>query len=139
MRTPDEGLQYISRFLDADPELAIVMSSALKDFYVVREAMRLGAADYVVKDFDSDELLHTLDRVLEKKSLLQRERRQNNENLVTHRQNVLVGEGPAIQNLRKAIEKVQVSSANVVIFGETGTGKGTRSSTTSEWKWNKDP
>jgi DNA-binding NarL/FixJ family response regulator len=49
MRTPDEGLHAIRRFRDAEPDAAVVMLSGLSDFQTVREAMRLGAADYLPK------------------------------------------------------------------------------------------
>src|SRR4051794_34111266 len=56
MRSPDEGLQFIPKLLQIEPELEIVISSSMKDFEAVREAMRLGASDYVVKGGNVDEL-----------------------------------------------------------------------------------
>lgn len=123
MRSPDEGLKFIPKLLEADPELAIVMSSGLTDFITVRDAMRLGAADYVPKNFDPAELVITLTKVLERRSLLKKREQQNFEAVSNQRQHVLVGKGQALQKLRKTIDKIRDSSVNVVITGETGTGK----------------
>jgi DNA-binding NtrC family response regulator len=123
MRTHDEGLRYLPRLLEADPDLAIVMSSAMTDFPTVREAMRLGAVDYVPKDFDPDDLGLTIARVLERRQLLLRQERQNYEVSSVQRRHVMIGETPAMTALRRTIEKFRASGANVLITGETGTGK----------------
>ncbi|MCM2322814.1 MAG: sigma-54 dependent transcriptional regulator [Oligoflexia bacterium] len=123
MRTEDEGLKAIPRLKAANGEIAIIMSSGLKDYQTVREAMRLGATDYVAKDADPEELALTIGRVLERNSLLKTAAQQNFEATTHQRQHLLVGTSPKIQTLRKMIERVRLSNANVVIFGETGTGK----------------
>jgi two-component system response regulator AtoC len=123
MRTPDEGLNALRVFRGTDPDVPVVMSSGRTDFETVREAMRTGAADYVSKDSDPDSLWHVLQRVLERKQLRQRTEQQNFEVTTHQRQHLLVGQSPKIQALRKIIEKVRMSPANVVIHGETGTGK----------------
>lgn len=123
MRTVDEGLRYIPRLLEVDPELPIVMSSAMTDFVTVREAMQRGATDYVPKNFDPDDLVLTLARVLGHRNLLRRKNQESYEVKQGLRQHVLIGDAPTIQALRKKIEKFRASTATVVITGETGTGK----------------
>lgn len=123
MRTPKEGLQLIPKLRQADPDVMIVMTSSLTDFETVREAMRLGANDYVSKSAEPNELLHAIERMLEKKSLIQRKEQQSFETRSGHREHVLVGESSPIRQLKKALEKIRSSGSNVVIWGETGTGK----------------
>ncbi|MCM2280026.1 MAG: sigma-54 dependent transcriptional regulator [Oligoflexia bacterium] len=123
MRTSDEGLKAIPKLKAADGELAIIMSSGLKDFQTVREAMRLGATDYVAKDAGPEELALTVFRALEKRALLRKSSQQDFEVAATQRRHPLLGISPKIQALRKTIERVRLSNANVVIQGETGTGK----------------
>lgn len=123
MRTPDEGLMALKTFRETDPDVAIVMSSGRSDFETVREAMRSGATDYIVKDSEPDSLWHVLKRALETQKLKQRNEQQNFEVSTHQRQHVLIGQSPKIQALRKIIDKVRLSPANVVIHGETGTGK----------------
>jgi two-component system response regulator HydG len=123
MRTPRDGLDAIQKIREIDSDLSIVMLSGLKDFNVVREALVCGATDYLVKDFDPEELSHSLNRILERKRLICREEQQNYECARSHEQNVLIGESPCINALRRLIEKIRNSDANILIFGETGTGK----------------
>jgi DNA-binding NtrC family response regulator len=123
MRSPNEGLKFIPRFLELDPALAIAMVSAMTDYKSVREALVLGAADYLGKDLEPEALLLAIDKLLDRRKLLQRKDQQNFEAVSIQRQHVLVGQSPQIQSLRKTIDKIRASHANVVIFGETGTGK----------------
>ncbi len=123
MRTPDEGLNALRVFREIDSDVPIVMSSGRTDFETVREAMRSGAMDYVVKDSEPDSLWHVIKRALETHRLKQRSEQQNFEVTTHQRQHILVGQSPKIQELRKIIDKVRMSPANVVIHGETGTGK----------------
>jgi len=123
MRSHDEGLKAIPKLLAIDPAVAIVMSSGVTDFNVVREAMKLGAVDYVVKGDDPNALALTLQQVMDRKRLVERKLQQNSEVVLVQKQHSLVGKSPAIQNLRKLIERIRLSPANVVITGETGTGK----------------
>ncbi len=123
MREVDEGLHAIPRLLAIDPDVLIVINSSIKDFRIVREAMRLGAIDYIVKDFDKEDLLLILDKTLEHQKLKRRNEQQNFETHTIHQQKVLIGESRPISILRRTIEKVRKSTANVIIFGETGTGK----------------
>lgn len=123
MRTPNEGLEAIPVFRDLDPEMAIIMSSGRTDFDAVRESMRLGAVDYAPKDLDPDGVLHVLMRALERRSLLRRREQQSFEVAAQQRRHVLIGESDSIQSLKRIVERVRTSAANVLISGETGTGK----------------
>ena len=123
MRTSKEGLESIPKFKQIDEELMIIMLSGLKEFETVREAMMLGAVDYIGKDVEADEISHVISRSLEKKQLIQRTQQQSSECSRAHNRVQLVGNSPAIQQLRRLLDKVKNSSTNCVIFGETGTGK----------------
>jgi DNA-binding NtrC family response regulator len=123
LRSPDEGLKFIPIIKDSEPDLAIVIVSGSSDFKTVRQAMKLGAWDYVQKNFEEDELLHTLDQALEKKALLQKSAMQKLEAEAVHNQFMLIGGSKFIRELNKTIERVRNSKSNVLITGETGTGK----------------
>ncbi len=123
LRSPSEGIQFIPKFLAADPELAIVMISSTTDFRTFKEAMRLGAVNYIAKDFDPDEINHTLRQTLERRSLLKKNQQQSFEALSHQRHNSLLGNSRAMQELRRKIERIRESTTHVIINGETGTGK----------------
>jgi DNA-binding NtrC family response regulator len=123
MRSPTEGLKFIPRFLEQDPELAIAMVSSLKDFESVREALVLGAADYLGKDQTPEALRHAIGKLLERRRLRERREQQDFEVTAQQSQHRLVGESAHIKSLRKMLDKIRNSPASVVIHGETGTGK----------------
>jgi DNA-binding NtrC family response regulator len=123
MRTPEEGLQALPKIRELDPDLSVLMISGSTEFDVVREAMRLGAIDYIQKDFNPQDLLHTLEQALERNRLILRQEQQSFEVNTEQRKNVLVGESSEIQTMRKTIEKFRTSQANVLITGDTGAGK----------------
>jgi DNA-binding NtrC family response regulator len=123
LKADDEGLRKIPEFLSIDPELSIVMLSGISSFETVRDAMRAGADDYVRKDLVSEDLLLTLSRVTARKALVQAKRQSAYEVSSQQQRNVLIGESPAIEALRKQIERARNTQANVLITGETGVGK----------------
>lgn len=118
-----KGFHYLTQVKELDPDTAVVIVSGYQDFESVREAMRLGAVDYVLKDFQPEELVHTLCLALERKKLLLSKKQKDFEVLGEQKKHVLIGESPSVVELRRVFEKVRRSSANVVITGETGTGK----------------
>jgi two-component system nitrogen regulation response regulator NtrX len=123
MRTVDEGLKAIARLNAIEPDASVVMSSGLTHYEIVRKAMLQGASDYVVKDADPEALVHALERVIETRKLIQRKEQQNFEVEAQQRKHQLVGKSAGIQNLKRMIEKIRMSPANVLIYGETGSGK----------------
>lgn len=123
MRTPEEGLKALPKIRALDVDLSIIMLSGVKDFQVVRQAMKSGADDYIVKDFEPEEFRITVERTLGRRRLQLTNQKQSSEVVRTAKQYRLVGESPSLREVRKLIEKFKLSEANVLIQGETGTGK----------------
>ncbi|MCI0572260.1 MAG: sigma-54 dependent transcriptional regulator [Myxococcaceae bacterium] len=121
-----EGLDLLTRLRSVDPHLAVVVMTAWGSVEGAVEAMRRGARDYVQKPWDNSRLLTTLRTQLELGRALRRSRRLEEEN--THlkaraEQPTLLGESRAMQQVKRLLERVAPSSANVLITGEHGTGK----------------
>jgi DNA-binding NtrC family response regulator len=123
MRTPTEGLAYIRRFKEIDPDISIIITSGVKEFGTVRDALKLGADDYILKNMESDELAHAIVRAVRQKDLLRCNERQSAEVVSLQRKHALIGDSQPMELLQRKIVKVRESSANVIITGETGTGK----------------
>ncbi|ABM62658.1 sigma-54-dependent transcriptional regulator [Halorhodospira halophila] len=119
MRLPGEpGTEAIGR--TAAP--VIIMTSYASVQSAV-EAMRQGAADYIAKPFDHDELLLLVERTL-KEGRLQRQ----NAALKAHIERDypvtgIVGNCEAMQKVFERIRKVAPTDTSVLILGESGTGK----------------
>ena len=123
MRTDQEGLETIPKVLEIQPEIIIVFFSGRTDFNSVRSAMKGGAYDYVPKDAGPDELRHTFSKALEYKKLKSQKKQATHEIKASFKNKVLIGASTGIEKVRKQIERAKLSSAPLIIFGETGTGK----------------
>lgn len=85
------------------------------------DSMKMGAVDYIAKPFDHDELLETVSKILEQHAI--NEQQPNAEtSQVTHQQGI-VGKSPAIRKIFNQLKKVAPTDCNILIQGETGTGK----------------
>ena len=123
MRTKDEGVMAISKFLEIDPDITILMLSGIEDYRVVKECIKRGATDYVSKSTTPEELEHIIDKTLKEREHLIKERSFNREMQLEQNKFRLMGESSSIKKLKDLIEKYKKSTANVLIEGETGTGK----------------
>ena len=123
MRTPEEGIGLIPKILELDSEMPIIMLSGLTDLKTVKEAMRLGALDYLPKDSPPEAIALSVRQAQSHRKLLNKSAQGNFEAASSQKMYPLIGESRPIQNLRLQIEKIKKSAANVVILGETGTGK----------------
>jgi two-component system response regulator PilR (NtrC family) len=118
-----DGLAVLRAVKERAPQTAVLMVTAFASTDTAVEAMKLGAYDYVTKPFKLDELRLTIAGALERKHLQE-------ENQALRRQlhkgtgvASFVGRSRAMVEVFETIRKIASSSSNVVITGETGTGK----------------
>jgi DNA-binding NtrC family response regulator len=120
LRMPGEtGLEFLARLPRPLPAPVVVLSGEASPAEAV-QALKLGATDFVEKPPSPERLLTALRNALAL-GALQEERQRLMEELA--RPGHLVGESPAMENLRRLIARVGPSDAAVLITGETGTGK----------------
>lgn len=125
LRMPEmNGMQLISEALKWVPNLSIVVLSAYGTIETAVEALRAGAYDFLTKPIEPDQLFRVVDKGLERCRLLEENSRlrQILASQVDGRPD-LVGEGPAMHQLRRTIATIAQSDYNVLIRGESGTGK----------------
>jgi two-component system C4-dicarboxylate transport response regulator DctD len=88
------------------------------------EAMRAGAYDFIEKPFAVEDLVDTVARAVDKRSLTMENRRLKNELALQSKPGPrIIGDTPAVQRLRAALGQVADTDADVLVTGETGTGK----------------
>jgi DNA-binding NtrC family response regulator len=101
----------------------VIMLTGTKSVKTAVDAMKLGAADYLSKPFDVDELRIVIDRVLNS-SELEREVKQLRAQVVQrYAFHNLIGKSQGMQDIYSKIEQVADSRTTVLITGESGTGK----------------
>jgi len=117
------GLEVLRQVREKHTDIGVIMISVLKDVPVAVEAMRLGALDYVTKDFSPPELnarvAKTLDQLKSARELAWLREEQASRD---HKPMVL-GHSAAMRNVAGISEKIAAKPVTVLITGESGTGK----------------
>ncbi len=119
-----DGLAFLKQAQVIDPEIPIVLVTGHGDVPMAVSAMRDGAYDFIEKPYDSDMLIDVVARAYEKRRLVL-ENRALRQELDAHRglASRLIGRSSGMTALRQEIEAIAQISADVLILGETGTGK----------------
>jgi two-component system nitrogen regulation response regulator NtrX len=115
-----DGLEALARIKEARPELPVVMISGHGDLDTAVLAVRRGAFDFLQKPFPKERLVLSLRHALHA-TQLQRENAALRATLAAEGQ--LLGDSPAIAQVRALIAKVAPTDVPVLVTGENGTGK----------------
>ena len=119
-----DGMQFLQRAKMIDPDLPVILVTGHGDVSMAVEAMRAGAYDFIEKPFAVEDLVDTVGRALDKRALTIENRRLKNELAVQSKPGPrIIGDTPAVQRLRLTIGQIADTDADVLINGETGTGK----------------
>jgi len=124
----EQGLFWLQKILEIDPDAVIVMITAHGNIDTAVEAMKRGATDFVAKPWQNEKVVATVSAAVK----LHRSRaeteslRKTNQLLVEEsvsRGSDIIGESPAIRQLLDVVRRAAPTDANVLILGENGTGK----------------
>ena len=117
------GIELLAELDDRGLKIPVIVLTATKTVAAAVEAMKRGAADFVTKPFELDELKMKVRQLLAQGALEEEVERLREE--VRDRQQLrgLFGRSPAMRDVFRAIERVAPSRAGVLISGESGTGK----------------
>ena len=112
------GMDEIATFKAADPQIQVILMTAYGSVSQAVEAVKRGAYDYILKPFDIDDIEMAVKRSVEKT------RNQESLEYLKGESQEFLGVSQAVQQIRRHIEILgENSSVNVLIRGETGTGK----------------
>ena len=124
VRMPDmNGVDLLREAKHLDPQVIGIMITAFASTESAVEALRLGAHDYLSKPFDVDELKAKVREALEHRRL--REENAALKKALASSSDLanIIGDSPAIQELKERIRRVAPTRSTVLITGESGTGK----------------
>lgn len=127
-QTGKEGLDWLARILELDPDAVVILITAYGDVEVAVKAIKAGASDFVLKPWDNDKLLATLHAALKLKHSQdensQLKNKQFGHNLAKAAdQPEIIGTSPQIRKVFETVQRVAQTDANVLLLGENGTGK----------------
>lgn len=125
VRMPDiDGLTLLAQIREIDPDIPVILMTAHGDIAMAVTAIRNGAYDFIEKPFRTEKLLNAVDKACSSRRLVQ-------ENADLRRQlesasgieASIRGQSTGIINLRKQVLRCAGTDADVLIVGETGSGK----------------
>lgn len=128
--TGKEGFHWLEQILERDPSAAVIMITAYGDVEMAVRALKEGATDFVLKPWQNEKLLTTIENAAQSKKttkasgqpVLGREGKKDGKNAANPFAGI-IGESEPMQNLFTIISKVALTDANILILGENGTGK----------------
>src|SRR6201984_2173050 len=126
--TGQEGLDLLRRVQQIDPALPTVVMTAWGSIPLAVQAVQLGAKDFLQKPWENERLLSIVRNQIELRAALRGKERLEAENSVLRSAQTSTSEfvalSPGMQEVKRIVEQVAPSDANVLITGENGTGKG---------------
>src|SRR5712672_4670346 len=123
-----EGLNLLRSVHQSDPSLPIVVMTAWGSIPLAVQAVQFGAKDFLQKPWENERLLSIVRNQIELRAALKGKERLEAENSVLRSaqapSNEFVALSSGMQEVKRIVEQVAPSDANVLITGENGTGKG---------------
>lgn len=118
-----DGHAVMEALLTRDPELPVILMTGHGDISVAVAALKKGAFDFIAKPFAADHMISSVRRALEMRRLVLENRRLRKAAAEAEQDFPLLGETPVMVRLRETIRQLASVDVDVLIEGETGTGK----------------
>ena len=123
INTGNEGLYWLKEVLSKFPETKVVLFTAYADIELAVRAMKEGAFDFVVKPWDNAKLIATLQNAYKATKEKAKKGSAKPAPATENRVEMYWGESAEMKRIRKVVEHVATTDANILITGENGTGK----------------
>ncbi|PYB73170.1 sigma-54-dependent transcriptional regulator [Rhizobium wuzhouense] len=118
-----DGLELFARLRSLDPDLPVLLITGHGDVDMAVKALHDGAYDFIAKPFPADRLVQSVARAAEKRRLVMENRRLREAATTTPDDLPLIGQTPAMEHLRQTLRQIADTDVDVLIAGETGSGK----------------
>lgn len=121
---PDlDGIEVLKKAKQQDPLIDVIVMTSYGTVSNAVEAMKLGASDYITKPFKRDELVIVIEKILQRQRLEGEVDRLRSELAEKYTYSNIIGESMKMRKIYEIISNVSNTEANILIQGETGTGK----------------
>ena len=118
------GLDWLNEIQALDRELPVILVTGHGDIAMAVQAIRDGAYDFVAKPFSADHLTAVVRRAIDKRRLtMQVARLRDQLQARDGVESLLMGKSAAMERVRQLVRGLASTSVDVMIYGETGTGK----------------
>ena len=118
-----DGFEVLRKTKEASPDTVVIMITAYGSPEGAVTAIKEGAYDYITKPFRVEEVKLTIKKSLERSDLIRENIRLRQEVEERYKFWNLIGKSPKMQRVYELVEKVSQTKANVLITGQSGTGK----------------
>jgi len=119
---PPDGLELLKRIKESNPQTEVIIMTAYATAATAVEAMKAGAYDYIIKPFSLDELVMKIEKIFREKKRDDR-LEQLEQDLSSASYDSFIGKSEPVKRLFELVEKVSRTDANVLLLGQSGTGK----------------
>ena len=116
------GLELLEVLRQQDREVPVILITGHGDVSMAVQAMRAQAYDFIEKPFDASRLVEVVRRALERRALF-RENQALRAQLGNMQERPLIGASGSIQRISRSIDSLAATDVDILIHGETGTGK----------------
>lgn len=116
------GEKVLNYVTDNHPALQVIILTAKSDIRTAIDCIKQGAYDFITKPYEFGQLCVTIERALEYKDLVIKNKILSSK-VSAAPQSTIIGESEVIKNVLKLAEKAAKSESNILLEGETGTGK----------------
>lgn len=118
-----DGLGFLQKSKTLHLTTPIIMMSAYATSEVAIKAIKLGASDYISKPFDADEIIFTIEKVIERQKLLEENIYLKKEIADKYSFDKIISKSKKIDEIFEVIKKISNYKSSVMLLGESGTGK----------------
>ncbi len=134
IRMPEiDGLQLFDRVRKLDPDLPVILMTGHGDIPMAVKAIQDGAYDFITKPFAADRLVQAIRRAAEKRRLVLENRTLRDAAEQARDDLPLIGQTPAMERLRRTLRQIADTDVDVLVTGETGSGKEVVASLIHRW------
>ena len=123
-----EGFYWLNEILEREPTAVVIMITAFGDVEMAVKALKEGATDFVLKPWQNEKLIATINAAIKlKRSYKEVDRLEQTRKQLQEDSNQpfkdIIGNSQSIMEVFNLIDKVGKTDANILILGENGTGK----------------